>query len=130
VKEIYLGDWLGLEDINLVAKAKSTVAVITPYVHNTWMRQSGNAVAGKRTAYPVSSNAMLCCCPDAICTMFFPSSALMYTTQTLVRIIHANGKCPTWFLFNVKGCFISGRDALAGGTISELTFLCTPKGKD
>lgn len=92
MKEIYLGDWLGLEDINLVAKAKSTVAVITPYVHNTWMRQSGNAVAGKRTAYPVSSNAMLCCCPDAICTMFFPSSALMYTTQTLVRIIRANGK--------------------------------------
>jgi hypothetical protein len=62
--------------------------------------------------------------------MFFPSSALMYTVQTSFRMISANGECLTWFLLDVKGCLISGRDALASGTISELAFLCAPKGKD
>lgn len=31
---------------------------------------------------PEESTARLCCCPDAMCTMCFPSSSLIYTTET------------------------------------------------
>ena len=73
---------------------------------------------------------MLCCCPQAICTIFFSSKPLTGTSTVVVSgQLQTNlGKVGflTGFAFNVKTCPVSCGDMLPRTPVSKLALLSAP----
>jgi len=81
-------------------------------------------------AYPSSSNAMLCCCPQAICTIFLSSKPLT-RTATAVSIrdpdLKKKFKILTRLAFNIEPSSVSGRNMFSRTPVAELALLSTPR---
>jgi hypothetical protein len=81
-------------------------------------------------SYPSSSSAMLCCCPQAICTIFFSSKPLTGTSAVVMSGQLSNESRQVGFLtglaFNVKTCPVSCGDMLPRTPVSKLALLSAP----